>query len=76
MERLVDITDTFFGEVAEDDVAEEVGIRGPRLLSETAPHLGLLGPGFLKCERSVEIFDFKNNKKLFIFCCFQSVGLP
>ena len=53
IERLADITDTFFGDVADDEAADEFGkpaedMRGPRLLSETAPHRGLLGTGFLK----------------------------
>ncbi len=47
------MTDTFFGEVALEDAAEELGMpeeemRGPRLLSDTPPHRGLLGTGFLK----------------------------
>jgi len=42
------MTDTFFGEVALEDAAEELGMpeeemRGPRLLSDTPPHRGLLG---------------------------------
>ncbi len=53
MERLVDMTDTFLGEVADDEAADELGrpdddMRGPRLLSETPPQRGLLGTGFLK----------------------------
>ena len=49
----IDITETFLGDVADDEAADEFGkpaedMRGPRLLSETAPHRGLLGTGFLK----------------------------
>ena len=47
------MTCTFFGEVALEDAAEELGMteeemRGPRLLNDTPPHRGLLGTGFLQ----------------------------
>jgi hypothetical protein len=46
----MDMTETFLGEVAIDEAADEFGrpdddIRGPRL---PRPHRGLLGTGFLK----------------------------
>jgi hypothetical protein len=46
----MDMTETFLGEVAIDEAADEFGrpdddIRGPRL---PIPHRGLLGTGFLK----------------------------
>ena len=51
------MTCTFFGEVALEDAAEELGMaeeemRGPRLLNDTPPHRGLLGTGFLQKKKN------------------------